>query len=184
MICMRRLILLLGLSLTPLISSAQNNLLEFSRIVEKMASNEDAVISKAPTDVEIEIWRQEAKEIDPVTSLPALIKLWIIGEQHYFLQLEWWRKRDNAKPGRMLIVALYECAIAEPVTSKPNFNAFADRFSDVEKQARIDEIAKVVAERTALAKLLASIIRRTDTKFRSKTVNEMLDLYDKTASAP
>jgi hypothetical protein len=142
---------------------------------------QDIRVTTNPSAIELETWRSEARETEANVSLPALIRLWIVGGQSDFVQLEWWRKRGNARLGRMLIIAFYECAITEPSTAKPNFAAFADRFAEPENNERSAELQFVQKNRAKLAKEIVAILQSTDSKFRGSSLNAMVGLYEKTA---
>jgi len=163
---------------------AESQPAEFEAILTKIAKSEKAAITAAPTAGDIARWQAEARELDPEISLPAIVKLWIAGKQQDFVLLEWWRKRDNAWAGRMLVIALFECSGDEPTSAKPSFASFSERFDETEEKARGDELAFVVTHRRGLARQLANLMKATDVKFRSDDANHALALYERIASKP
>jgi hypothetical protein len=151
-------------------------------LVQHLNNSEDVAVAAMPSQSDIEVWKGEARELDPDVALPALIKLWVVGGQQDFIVLEWWRKRENAEDARMLIVALFECASREPTSAKPPFKAFARRFLNMEQQARLSEIDIVTNNRKLIAKALVTSIERTKSKIISKEACDFLIRYRKTAN--
>lgn len=181
---MNAFVLFAALMMLPLSLCAQHKPTDFEAELRRLLTSDAASVTSSPSAGELEIWKAEAREIDPTVSMPALMRLWIIGGQQDFILLEWWRKRGNDSMGRMLVVAFFECAITEPTTAKPNFASFADRFAAAEMRERKDEMAFVMANRSKLSRMLAEVVRKTEDKNRSEDVNLMLRLYDKVGAKP
>jgi len=177
-----KLVLLMLLAASAALAESQPA--KFEAVLTRIAKSEDVTITAAPTTGDVARWKAEARELDPEISLPAIVRLWVKGGQHDFVLLEWWRKRDNAWAGRMLMVALFECTGDEPTSAKPSFAVFAERFDEAEEKARRDELAYVVTHRRELARQLANLIKTTDAKFRSDEANEVLARYERMASKP
>lgn len=154
----------------------------FVAVMKSLEQSESLKVEAFPTIIELETWKAEAGETDASVAIPALVRLWVAGNHESFIELEWWKKRENAAFSRMLILALYECLTAEPTSAKPTFGAYAERFAEAEKRARMEEISTLASQRSEIAKSLVVMIKRTPLNVRSKHINRLLMLYEKTAS--
>lgn len=127
---------------------------------------------------------QAASKVSKI-SFPAIFQLWICGDekQEDFFELIWWKKRNDNKLDRMLVVALYKCMTVEPVASKPNFIKNATRFEDVERVERNEEITYIINNRQCISGILAGIISNIPENIRTKKISDLLKMYSMTSKS-
>ena len=95
-------------------------------------------------------------------SLLAICYLWIMGYNDY-VELLWWKKDDPY--ARVLIVALVWCQFPAMTDAENTpegiipFNEYAERFQEIEKKNRKDEIALVLKMRREIAWELCRIMK-------------------------
>jgi hypothetical protein len=114
-------------------------------------------------------------------SVPAMFGLWLREDRQSFLELTWWKKRDNDRVSRAFVIALYYCAQVEPVSWLPAFDAHFDRFAEREKTQRSDEFAFVMAHRSAIAEKLAQGLEASG-RADAPAVRKMAARYRQTAA--